>query len=130
MAKVTGAVRNLGKPVALAARYYAAGADELALLHVTSFQHSPLCDQLMLAIVRAVVAATVFVPLTISGGRKPAGPVSHTQASPSLECGRIEAYAFEKIEMELDSGIDTEAFANHPTKWDSSKLFRLPSGTN
>ncbi|TFY81547.1 hypothetical protein EWM64_g2475, partial [Hericium alpestre] len=33
-----GAVRNLGKPVALAARYYAAGADELALLNITSFR--------------------------------------------------------------------------------------------
>lgn len=66
-AKVAGAVRNLGKPVALAARYYAAGADELALLNITSFRHSPLRDQPMLAVVRAA-AATVFVPLTIGGG--------------------------------------------------------------
>jgi glutamine amidotransferase/cyclase len=64
---VAGAVRNLGKPVALAARYYAAGADELALLNITSFRHSPLRDQPMLAVVRAA-AATVFVPLTIGGG--------------------------------------------------------------
>ncbi|KAF8269361.1 hypothetical protein EI94DRAFT_1006408 [Lactarius quietus] len=64
---VGGAVRNLGKPVALAARYYAAGADELALLNITSFRHSPLRDQPMLAVVRAA-AATVFVPLTIGGG--------------------------------------------------------------
>jgi len=60
-------VRNLGKPVALAARYYAAGADELALLNITSFRHSPLRDQPMLAVVRAA-AETVFVPLTIGGG--------------------------------------------------------------
>ena len=66
-AKVAGAVRNLGKPVALAERYYAAGADELALLNITSFRHSPLRDQPMLAVVRAA-AATVFVPLTIGGG--------------------------------------------------------------
>ncbi len=66
-AKVAGAVRNLGKPVALATRYYAAGADELALLNITSFRHSPLRDQPMLAVVRAA-AATVFVPLTIGGG--------------------------------------------------------------
>ena len=64
---IAGAVRNLGKPVALAARYYAAGADELALLNITSFRHSPLRDQPMLAVVRAA-AATVFVPLTIGGG--------------------------------------------------------------
>jgi imidazole glycerol-phosphate synthase len=66
-ASVAGAVRNLGKPVALAARYYAAGADELALLNITSFRHSPLRDQPMLAVVRAA-AATVYVPLTIGGG--------------------------------------------------------------
>jgi glutamine amidotransferase/cyclase len=66
-ATVAGAVRNLGKPVALAARYYAAGADELALLNITSFRHSPLRDQPMLAVVRAA-ASTVFVPLTIGGG--------------------------------------------------------------
>ncbi|KAF9481008.1 imidazole glycerol phosphate synthase HisHF [Pholiota conissans] len=67
--KSAGAVRNLGKPVALAARYYAEGADELCLLNITSFRHSPLRDQPMLAVVRAA-AETVFVPLTIGGGIK------------------------------------------------------------
>ncbi|THH34142.1 hypothetical protein EUX98_g155 [Antrodiella citrinella] len=66
---VAGAVRNLGKPVALAARYYLAGADELCLLNITSFRHSPLRDQPMLAVVRAA-AEEVFVPLTIGGGIK------------------------------------------------------------
>ncbi|KAI5121272.1 hypothetical protein M0805_002317 [Coniferiporia weirii] len=64
-----GAVRNLGKPVALASRYYAAGADEICLLNITSFRHSPLHDQPMLAVVRAA-AENVFVPLTIGGGIK------------------------------------------------------------
>ncbi|TDL28622.1 imidazoleglycerol phosphate synthase [Rickenella mellea] len=67
--KSAGAVRNLGKPVTLAARYSAAGADELCLLNITSFRHSPLHDQPMLAVVRAA-AETVFVPLTIGGGIK------------------------------------------------------------
>lgn len=62
-----GAVRNLGKPVALASRYFASGADELALLNITSFRHSPLLDQPMIAVVRAAAQA-VFVPLTIGGG--------------------------------------------------------------
>ncbi|KAJ7630877.1 imidazoleglycerol phosphate synthase [Roridomyces roridus] len=64
-----GAVRNLGKPMALAERYYAAGADELCLLNITSFRHSPLQDQPMLAVVRAA-AERIFVPLTIGGGIK------------------------------------------------------------
>jgi glutamine amidotransferase/cyclase len=68
-ANTAGAVRNLGKPVALAARYFASGADELCLLNITSFRHSPLRDQPMLAVVRAA-AECVFVPLTIGGGIK------------------------------------------------------------
>jgi hypothetical protein len=38
-----------------------------------------------------------------------------------VECGRIEAYAFERLAMELDSGLGNEAFANHPTKCDSGQ---------
>jgi imidazole glycerol-phosphate synthase len=64
-----GAVRNLGKPIALAEKYSQAGADELCLLNITSFRNSPLHDQPMLALVRAA-AARVFVPLTIGGGIK------------------------------------------------------------
>ena len=67
--QTAGAVRNLGKPVALAAKYFSAGADEICLLNITSFRHSPLHDQPMLAVVRAA-AETVFVPLTIGGGIK------------------------------------------------------------
>jgi imidazole glycerol-phosphate synthase len=69
VANTAGAVRNLGKPVALAARYASAGADELCLLNITSFRKSPLHDQPMLAVVRAA-AESVFVPLTIGGGIK------------------------------------------------------------
>ena len=68
-AEGAGAVRNLGKPVALAARYAAEGADELCLMNITSFRHSPLRDQPMLAVVRAAAEA-VSVPLTIGGGIK------------------------------------------------------------
>ncbi|KAF8140316.1 hypothetical protein EV363DRAFT_1393227 [Boletus edulis] len=67
--RTAGAVRNLGKPVALADKYYTSGADELCLLNITSFRHSPLRDQPMLAVVR-VAAEKVFVPLTIGGGIK------------------------------------------------------------
>jgi imidazole glycerol-phosphate synthase len=68
-ANVAGAVRNLGKPVDLACRYFTEGADEICFLNITSFRHSPLKDQPMLAVVKAA-AETVFVPLTIGGGIK------------------------------------------------------------
>ncbi|GAA5905369.1 imidazoleglycerol-phosphate synthase [Sporobolomyces salmoneus] len=62
-------VRNLGKPVDLARRYFAEGADEIAFLNITSFRSCPLHDQPMLDVVRQS-AETVFVPLTIGGGIK------------------------------------------------------------
>lgn len=67
--ETAGAVRNLGKPVSLAGKYYEAGADELCLLNITSFRQSPLQDQPMLLVVRAA-AECVYVPLTIGGGIK------------------------------------------------------------
>ncbi|TIB88945.1 imidazole glycerol phosphate synthase HisHF [Wallemia mellicola] len=60
-------VRNLGKPVELARRYFSEGADEVVFLNITSFRNSPLEDQPMLELVKAA-AETIFVPLTIGGG--------------------------------------------------------------
>jgi len=60
-------VRNLGKPVELARRYYEQGADEVTFLNITSFRDLPLADLPMLEILRRT-SETVFVPLTIGGG--------------------------------------------------------------
>src|SRR5207247_6707960 len=60
-------VRNLGKPVELAKRYYEQGADEVTFLNITSFRDCPLADVPMLEILRRT-SETVFVPLTIGGG--------------------------------------------------------------
>ena len=57
-------VRNLGKPVELAARYYTEGADEVTFLNITAFRDSPLEDQPMLAVLQAASAQT-FVPLCV-----------------------------------------------------------------
>ncbi|ORY64933.1 imidazole glycerol phosphate synthase hisHF [Pseudomassariella vexata] len=61
------AVRNLGKPVELAKRYYEQGADEVTFLNITSFRDCPLADAPMLEILRRT-SETVFVPLTVGGG--------------------------------------------------------------
>ncbi|KAH9900194.1 imidazole glycerol phosphate synthase HisHF [Xylariomycetidae sp. FL2044] len=60
-------VRNLGKPVEMAKRYYEQGADEVTFLNITSFRDCPLADLPMLEILRRA-SETVFVPLTIGGG--------------------------------------------------------------
>lgn len=62
-----GEVRNLGKPVELAGRYYEEGADEVTFLNITGFRDFPLQDQPMLEVLRKT-SVNVFVPLTIGGG--------------------------------------------------------------
>ncbi|MEW6429110.1 MAG: imidazole glycerol phosphate synthase subunit HisF [Thermodesulfobacteriota bacterium] len=62
-----GEVRNLGKPVELAGRYYEEGADEITFLNITAFRDFPLEDQPMLEVLRRT-SENVFVPLTIGGG--------------------------------------------------------------
>jgi len=64
-----GDVRNLGKPVDLAGRYYKEGADEITFLNITGFRDFPLKDMPMLAVLEKT-SQTVFVPLTIGGGIK------------------------------------------------------------
>ncbi|ETS74619.1 Imidazole glycerol phosphate synthase hisHF [Pestalotiopsis fici W106-1] len=60
-------VRNLGKPVEMAKKYYEQGADEVTFLNITSFRDCPVADLPMLEILRRT-SETVFVPLTIGGG--------------------------------------------------------------
>ncbi len=62
-----GEVRNLGKPVELAGRYYEEGADEITFLNITGFRDFPLEDQPMLEVLKKT-SENVFVPLTIGGG--------------------------------------------------------------
>ena len=121
LAKTAGAVRNLGKPVSLAAHYYASGADELCLLNITSFRHSPLQDQPMLAVVRAA-AECVFVPLTIGGGIKDSVDPDGTKRSAlevasayfragadKVSIGSEAVYAVEKIRARNGEGDGTSA---------------------
>jgi imidazole glycerol-phosphate synthase len=62
-----GAVRNLGRPVDLAGRYYEEGADEITFLNITGFRDFPLEDMPMLEVLKQT-SRNVFVPLTIGGG--------------------------------------------------------------
>ncbi len=62
-----GDVRNLGKPVDLARRYYEEGADEITFLNITGFRDFPLEDMPMIEVLKKT-SENVFVPLTIGGG--------------------------------------------------------------
>ena len=62
-----GEVRNLGKPVELAGKYYEEGADEITFLNITGFRDFPLEDIPMMEVLKQT-SKNVFVPLTIGGG--------------------------------------------------------------
>lgn len=62
-----GNVRNLGKPVELARRYFEEGADEVTFLNITGFRDFPLEDMPMIQVLKQT-SKNVFVPLTIGGG--------------------------------------------------------------
>ncbi len=62
-----GEVRNLGKPVEVAGRYYKEGADEITFLNITGFRDFPIEDMPMLEVLKQT-SKNVFVPLTIGGG--------------------------------------------------------------
>ncbi len=62
-----GNVRNMGKPVALAGRYFEEGADEVTFLNITGFRDFPLEDMPMIQVLKET-SKNVFVPLTIGGG--------------------------------------------------------------
>jgi glutamine amidotransferase/cyclase len=75
-----GNVRNLGRPVEMAQKYYEQGADEVTFLNITSFRDCPLADLPMLEILRKT-SETVFVPLTIGGGIRDTTDTDGTKVS-------------------------------------------------
>lgn len=112
-----GAVRNLGKPVALASRYYLSGADELCLLNITSFRHSPLHDQPMLAVVRAA-AERVFVPLTIGGGIKDTVDPDGTKRSALEVAGEYFRAGADKVSIGSEAVYAVEKLRGNGGKGD------------
>ena len=93
-ADATRKIRNLGKPVDLARRYYEQGADEIVFLNITSFRNCPIADTPMVEILRQT-SETVFVPLTVGGGIRDIVDIDGT---------RIPAY--EVATMYFKSGAD------------------------
>lgn len=89
-----GQVRNLGKPVDMARKYYEQGSDEVTFLNITSFRNCPLADLPMLEILRQT-SETVFVPLTIGGGIQDTTDIDGTKVS-----------ALEVATMYFKSGAD------------------------
>jgi len=71
-------------------------------LNITSFRHSPLQDQPMLAVVRAA-AETVFVPLTIGGGIKDTVDPDGTKRSALEVAGAYFRAGADKVSIGSDA---------------------------
>ncbi|KAJ1985131.1 Histidine biosynthesis bifunctional protein hisB [Dimargaris verticillata] len=105
----TNEVRNLGKPVELAKRYYEEGADEITFLNITSFRNVPMHDLPMLEVLRQA-SQTIFVPLTVGGGiRDVTDPDG--KAYPALEvAGEYFRSGADKVSIGSDAVYAAETY--------------------
>jgi imidazole glycerol-phosphate synthase len=104
-----GDVRNLGKPVEMAKKYYEQGADEVTFLNITSFRDCPLADLPMLEVLRRT-SETVFVPLTIGGGVRDTTDTDGTKVS-ALEIATMYFKSgADKVSIGSDAVIAAEEY--------------------
>lgn len=103
-ALVGGQIRNLGKPVDLARKYYEQGADEITFLNITSFRNCPVADLPMLEILRRT-SENVFVPLTIGGGIRD-----------TVDVDGVEVSALKVATLYFKSGADKVSIGSDAVK--------------
>ncbi|KAA8492380.1 Imidazole glycerol phosphate synthase hisHF [Porphyridium purpureum] len=102
-------VRNLGKPIEVAARYYQEGADEVTFLNITSFRGEPLGDAPMLSVLERT-SEKVFVPLCIGGGiRDYTDAAGNTYSSLDVASKYFRSGA-DKVSLGSDAVYAAEAF--------------------
>jgi glutamine amidotransferase/cyclase len=118
-AEVTGrgGVRNLGKPVSLAARYYKEGADEIAFLNITSFRQGVIGDMPMLQVLEEA-SKQIFVTLTVGGGiRDYTDPISGQTWDALQVASRYFRAGADKVSIGSDSVQAAEQYmASNQTK--------------
>jgi len=114
--KGRGGVRNLGKPVSLAGRYYEEGADEIAFLNITSFRQGVIEDMPMLQVLEQA-SEKCFVPLTVGGGiRSYTDPESGMVYSALEVASRYFRAGADKVSIGSDAVHAAEAYIQTNTK--------------
>jgi glutamine amidotransferase/cyclase len=112
VAEGRGGVRNLGKPVSLASRYFLEGADEIAFLNITSFRQGVVEDMPMLQVLEEA-SKNIFVPLTVGGGiRDYMDPESGRTWSALEVAAEYFRAGADKVSMGSDAVVASEAFVN------------------
>lgn len=107
-----GQVRNLGKPVDMARRYYEQGADEITFLNITSFRNCPLADLPMLEILRQT-SKNVFVPLTVGGGIRDTMDSDGTKVSALDVATLYFKSGADKVSIGSDAVLAAEAYIHN-----------------
>ncbi|CAN8070510.1 unnamed protein product [Agarophyton chilense] len=102
-------VRNLGKPVQLARRYFEDGADEICFLNITSFRGEPVSEAPMLEVLQRT-SREVFVPLCVGGGiRDYTDAQGHSHSALDVAATYFRAGA-DKISVGSDAVYAAERF--------------------
>ena len=105
-----GGVRNLGKPVSLASRYYTEGGDEIAFLNITSFRQGVIEDMPMLQVLEQA-SKSIFVPLTVGGGiRSYTDPGTGKTYSALEVAARYFRAGADKVSIGSDAVVAAEAY--------------------
>jgi imidazole glycerol-phosphate synthase len=105
----SGQVRNLGKPVELAQRYYEEGADEITFLNITGFRDFPLEDMPMIEVLKET-SKNVFVPLTIGGGIRAFTDTNGRHYSALEVANAYFRSGADKISIGSDAVLEVEAY--------------------
>ena len=121
-----GQVRNLGKPIEMARKYYEQGADEIIFLNITSFRNCPLVDLPMLEILRQT-SEKVFVPLTIGGGIRDTLDADGTKVS-ALEVAKLYFNSgADKVSIGSDAVAVAEAYFHNDRKVSGASAIEIIS---
>ena len=107
-----GQVRNMGKPVDLARKYYQQGADEITFLNITSFRNCPIADLPMLEVLRRT-SENVFVPLTLGGGIRDTVDTDGTTVSALDVATKYFKSGADKISIGSDAVTATEEYLDN-----------------
>jgi glutamine amidotransferase/cyclase len=119
-----GQVRNLGKPVELAQRYFEEGADEIAFLNITAFRDFPLQDQPMLEVLKRT-SENVFVPLTIGGGIRAFTDANGTRYSALDVADEYFRSGADKVSIGSDAVTAVEEYLQRGGKDGSSSIEQI-----
>ncbi|KAI8806089.1 hypothetical protein BJ742DRAFT_680414 [Cladochytrium replicatum] len=121
----SGDVRNLGKPVELARRYFEEGADEVTFLNITSFRDIPVRDTPMLQVLQRT-SETVFVPLTIGGGIRDIQEPSGNIVSALHVAGEYFRSGADKVSIGSDAVYAAEEYLARKKAHDDAVASGIP----